>query len=427
MSTQIRVVAGPDVGKVFFVPPGKSLLVGRGNQADVQINDPSVSRAHCRVRARGAKVLVEDLGSRGGVLLNGERVTEHPLGHQDVVQIGATQLRVELRPLAEQDTILTTKPPRSRSRVAAPAPVRPALPEKSDKPPLLPSERIGDLTGYRLGAYRVGPQVARGQSGPLFRAADIKTGRAVALKVLWPEITRDGREVRRFVRAMRTMMPVRHVHLVELYGAGKASGYCWVAMEFVDGASLADTLKKAPNHRLGWRDALRVGVHVSRALVYAHHKRIVHRNITPRNILIAADGSAKLGDLMLTKALEGSLAGHITSTGQLLGDLSYVAPERTSGQVGAGDERSDLYSLGATLYTALTGRPPLVGKSMLETILKIRQETPAPARTLQPAVPAEFERVVMKLLAKTPEDRFPKAAELLRTVQNYATGQGVAV
>jgi serine/threonine-protein kinase len=271
--------------------------------------------------------------------------------------------------------------------------------------------------------------LAKGQAGPLFEATDTTNHQPVALKVLWPEFSQDQQEVKRFVRAMKTMLPVRHPHLVSLYGAGRSGTYCWMAMEFVDGESLAQVLKKTePANRLDWQEVLRIGVHISRALAFAHHRRILHRNITPPNILIrSGDRTAKLGDLMLSKALEGSLAAHITSKGQLLGDLHYLPPERTSGQIGEVDERADLYSLGATLYTALTGRPPFQGKSLMETILKIRQEKLVSMRSLQPAVPAELDQIVMKMMAKIPGDRYQTAAEVLTTLQKYATRQGVVV
>lgn len=435
MAMQIRILAGPDMGKVFGLPLGKAVLLGRGKEADVQINDPSVSRAHCRLAPHGDEVYVEDLGSRSGLVLNGERVTEHPVKHLDVIQIGATQFRIEIKNPIEFNTVLPGQAPAPPAGVTRAKPVppvtraKPAAAPRGDKPPALPADKLEGLTGYRLGAYVIGPMLARGQSGPVFQATDSRTGETRALKVLWPDFARDDEEVKRFVRAMKTMLPVQHPHLVAICGAGKSAGYCWVAMEHVEGESLAQVMTRVGTaNRLHWKDALRVATHVSRALVFAHHRRIIHRNITPQNILIRTqDGVAKLGDLMLSKALEGSLAEHITGKGELLGDLHYLAPERTSGLVSDVDERSDLYSLGAAVYAALTGKPPLQGKSMMETILKIRQEKPISPLTVQPGMPVEFEQIVMKLLAKTPDERFQSAAELLGVLQPLAKRLGVDV
>jgi serine/threonine protein kinase len=127
-----------------------------------------------------------------------------------------------------------------------------------------------------------------------------------------------------------------------------------------------------------------------------------------------ASGLVKVGDLLTAKAQEGKLSTDVTSEGQLVGDLRYLAPERTFGDPSAGDERSDLYSLGAVVYAVLTGRPPLEGKNAADAIEKVRRTVPNPVRLLQPSVPAAVEAVVMRLLAKEPQRRFDHAKDLLR-------------
>src|SRR5262249_54290867 len=150
--------------------------------------------------------------------------------------------------------------------------------------------------------------------------------------------------------------------------------FVWMAMEFVEGESLTQVVQRIGTvGMLDWRQALKVGVWVARALAFAHEHRILHRNVTPMNV-VARTGfqTAKLGDLMLAKALEGDLAQDVTKTGEIVGDLAYAAPERTYGPA-AIDERSDIYGLGATLYALLTGRPPCEGGTLDETIRAIRQ------------------------------------------------------
>jgi serine/threonine protein kinase len=161
---------------------------------------------------------------------------------------------------------------------------------------------------------------------------------------------------------------------------------------------------------------------------------IIHRNITPQNILVQTltpDPSpkgrlenrvVKLSDLMLAKAKEGALVQQITKPGELLGDVRYMSPERTSGAT-ALDERSDIYSLGATVYALLTGRPPCEGDSLPETIKKIRTEVPAKPKKYQLAIPDLFEGAVMKMLAKRPDDRYQSAAELLKDLERIAKYQ----
>src|SRR5205085_1530959 len=140
---------------------------------------------------------------------------------------------------------------------------------------------------------------------------------------------------------------------------------------------------------------------------FAHGQHIIHRNITPSNVLVrGSDQLTKLGDLMLAKALEGGLAEQITRAGELLGDLRYMPPERARGNVKAVDPRSDLYSLGAVLYALLTGRPPFEGPSALDTIQLICRTEPVKPRKYQLAIPDLLEGIVLRMLAKRPEDRY---------------------
>jgi serine/threonine protein kinase len=166
-----------------------------------------------------------------------------------------------------------------------------------------------------------------------------------------------------------------------------------------------------------WRLALRVLRDVTRALVFLHGKQIVHRNLTPENLLVSSlDGLVKVGDLITAKAQEGQFSQDVTMEGHLVGDFRYLAPERTHGGPSAGDARSDLYSLGAVVYALLTGRPPLEGKTRLDTIDKVRNRVPTPLRQLLPVVPPALDAVVNRLLAKEPEHRFSSAKELLRSL-----------
>jgi serine/threonine-protein kinase len=165
---------------------------------------------------------------------------------------------------------------------------------------------------------------------------------------------------------------------------------------------------------LDWRKAFRVGVHVARALEYVHGQSILHRNVTPTNILLEATSkTVKLGDLMLAKALEGITQKQITRPGEIVGDVTYMSPERTRGSDDV-DHRSDLYGLGATLYALLTGRPPFTGVTLVEKISRIRQSVPEKPTKFQMSIPTQFEAIVLKLLAKRPEERYQSAGDLLK-------------
>jgi serine/threonine protein kinase len=355
-----------------------------------------------QVEAGGATVI--DSNSAGGTFVNGERVAQRELRGGDVIQVGDTHLRFHDDAAAEQATIAPAAPPGRAT-----------------------GEPLAALSGQTLGHFEIGPVVARGQSSAVFRARDTRDGKEVALKVLRPEFSRDEEEMQRFVRAMKTMMPLRHPNLVALHGAGKTGQHCWIAMEYVEGESLTQVIQRiGVAGMLDWRNALRVAVHVGRALDYAHGQQIIHRNVAPPNILVRAeDKVAKLGDLMLAKALDGVLAQQVTRPGELVGDVNYMSPERTRSSLDGVDGRSDIYSLGATAYALLTGRPPFADGSLVETITKIRKADPEKPKKYQMAIPDLFEGTVLKMLAKRPEDRHQTAAELLKDLERVAKYQGV--
>jgi pSer/pThr/pTyr-binding forkhead associated (FHA) protein len=434
MARQLVVIDGPDRGASWMLTEAAPLLIGRGRQAAARLSDLRVSRAHCQVRLSDAGIQLTDLDSAGGTFVNGRRVTECPLLAGDVIVVGKTQLRLQDENVADQTTLAPSRvvPP---DKGLAPPPVQPAAAPRprpaartANRPLLLPAERMAELSGRTLSHYQLGPLLARGQSGLVFHASELKHGLPVALKVLWPQFTQSPKEVQRFIRSMRTMLPLRHPNLVTLHGAGKTGPYCWIAMEYIEGESLTQVIQRiGVAGMLDWAYALRVAIHLSRVLHFAHQRNIIHRNITPQNILIhSSDKRALLGDLMLAKALEGTLAQQITRPGEILGDVRYMSPERTKGSEGV-DARSDIYSLGAMLYALLTGRPPLEGSSLMETLMKIHCQEPVRPKKFQMAIADMFEGTVMRMLAKRPEERFQTAGDLLAHLEAIAKFQGVVV
>ncbi len=403
MVKRLTVIKGPDKDKHFVLSENFNLLFGRGKHAEDRLNDLSVSRVHCEVELlKSGRVVLTDLES-SGTYVNGQRVSEAFLKVGDIVRIGETDLRLE------EDGQVPALQPVS----AAPRP---------DRPTVLAADRLHELTGAKLSYFQVGPVLAKAQSGLVFKATDLKHDRAVAFKVLWPEATHDDEEMRRFVRAMKTMLPLRHPNIVAVLGAGKSGPYCYIAMEFVAGESLVQLLERLGTAgMLDWKKSLRITAGLARALEYLHAQNVIHRNILPTNVLIGSEGQeVKLGDFVLAKATEGALAQQITKPGQILGDVRYMAPERTRGGAVAADKRSDLYSLGALAYVLLTGRPPLEGANLVETLMKINQETPVRPKKFQLSIPDAFEGVVMRLLKKKPAERYADAAELLRDLEKVA-------
>lgn len=303
MPAQLVVIAGPDTGRTFALEDGQTLVVGRGQQSNTHLGDPHVSRAHCLVEVDGGRFYVRDQGSSSGTLVNGQRVERHELRPGDVVRVGETDLRLVLTGVEDASTLVGAPPDRPK-----PAPAKAAKPAN-----------LKDLVGQSLAHFELKKVLASGNTGLVFLAHDSKHDRPAAVKVLWPEISQHEDEMQRFVRAMKTMMPIHHENLIEIYAAGKNGPHCWVAMEYVPGECLTEVINHfGTRGMLDWRTSFLVAVQVARALEKAYEHKIVHRNVTPTNILFdRATKRAKLGDLMLAKALEGTQARQITQPGQL--------------------------------------------------------------------------------------------------------------
>jgi serine/threonine protein kinase len=405
MQAYLRVTAGPDVSRNFDLTEGLTLTIGRGEKSNTKLTDASVSRLHCTVRWEDGKFVLTDLDSVGGTLVDGQKVKEHVLKHGQEFQIGGTRLKLHTTGIADAATLM-----------AAQKQARELKPDE------------GVLTGTTIKHYELGPVLARGHTGTIYKGKDTRDGKDVAVKVLHADFTKDDEEVQRFVRAMTTAIELKHPNLIALYAAGKQGDTCWYAMEYVDGDPLTKLIEKFGTLKmLDWKFALTVGVHIAQALEVAHEKHIIHRNISPENIMIRKkDNAAKLGGMMLAKALEGIKAKQITKPGELVGDIAYMAPERTKSDVEV-DTRADIYGLGATIYALLTGKPPFAGKTLVETIAQIRQSDPVPPKKFQLSIPDKFQDVVMTMLAKRPELRYQTPAQAARALEQVAKFQGMSV
>ncbi|MBI1310737.1 protein kinase [bacterium] len=407
MEYSIAVVSGPDNGQTFALRSGQTIVVGRGQQTGTRLQDPSVSRQHCEISFLRGELRLRDLGSGTGSFVNSVNVTEAVLRPGDCISIGDTDLRVEVVGGLDAPTI---------------APARQATPPVRD---------LSMLKDQSLHCFQIVDEIARGVTGTVFRAARPDRNETVALKVLWPDITQSSDERRRFVRAMKTMQPIRHPNIVRILNAGitevsdRPEPLCWFAMELVDGFNLQQlTRNLGTAGMLDWQYAYRVAVHVGRALEVAYQNGIVHRGITPENVLIPrAERIAKLGDLMLAKALGGIAADQITRRGELIGEIPYMSPERTRGE--DIDHRSDLYSLGATLYTVITGQTPSDAPSAAAMIRQIQEGEPLRPRTFQLSINDMFEGVVLKLLERRPADRYQTPTELLSDLERVGRFAGL--
>ncbi len=410
MSHQIQVVGGPEKGRVFPLVDGTPLVIGRGQQSDTKINDPFMSRTQCTVLWLGNTITLNDSGG-GNTLVRGIAVDEQRLNDGDEFQAGSSVFRY-VDGNIETDTTRRL-PPANAPASLTPKPNVPAL---------------KDLVGHTFATYRLDKIISSGNAGFLFKGTDTEKNRIAAVKVLFPERTSTDEEKERFVRAMKTMLPIRHPNIVSLWNAGKSGPFCWAAMEFIDCESMTEVI-----HRIGvqgmldWRDVWRVGIDIGRALEKAYSEKVIHRNVTPANILRRkSDKSTLLGDLMLAKALEGALSKQITSPGRILGELPYLPPERTRDD-GNVDTRSDIYGLGATMYALLAGRAPFESDSTTDLIRMIRNDTPVPPKKYQLSINELFEMVVLKMISKLPSDRYDNPSQLLAELEKVGRYQGLAL
>jgi serine/threonine-protein kinase len=190
-------------------------------------------------------------------------------------------------------------------------------------------------------------------------------------------------------------------------------------MEFVEGESLTKVIHRiGVQNMLDWREAFKVAYQVGSALEEAYQQKIIHRNVTPANILRRnSDKVCLLGDLMLAKGLESTQSQQVTQPGQLIGELAYMSPERTQSDAEV-DCRSDLYGLGATLYALLTGKPPVEGETLPTIISNIRRATPVHPKEFQLSIHERFADLVMSLLEKSPSNRFQTPRAMLKELEN---------
>jgi serine/threonine protein kinase len=402
MKCRITVLGGVSQGTVYELTDGTELVIGRGTDSDTAIDDVQMSRVHCRVTTDDQWATLTDAGSSSGTFVAGKLIESKLLKSGDILTVGKTELLFE-------DCEIVTR--------------RDAATVKTDK--VDSGFRVGnnaELSGTVILDYRLDEIIASGNNGMIYRAMDVKRDRVCAVKVMPPSFADDEEQRARFVRAMQTMMPVQHDHIVEIYNAGKTGEFCWIAMQFIDGGSLADVINDIGfDGMVDWRKVWQIGVQVTRALHEASKYKIVHRNLTPSNILRRkGDRSCLVGDLMFAKALEGSMSYQVTGLGQIIGDIPFLPPESTRADKLL-DARSDIYSLGATLYALMTGRPPVEEGPMIDMIKRVREVIPIRPKEFQLSVDELFQDTVMKMLSKRPEDRYSSPDELLRELHRIGT------
>jgi len=266
--------------------------------------------------------------------------------------------------------------------------------------------------------YDIVRPLGSGGMGEVYLARDRTLGRDVALKVLRSQYADDRESAERFKREATSAAGLSHPNIVQVYDRGDTEeGSSYIAMEYVPGGTLKERIVAEGPLDAGL--AASYGYQVAEALGAAHAKGVVHRDIKPQNVLITASGTAKVGDFGIARA--ASAAGDAqTKTGAVMGTASYMSPEQALGE--SATPKSDLYSLGVVLYEAVTGELPFTADNPIAVSMKHVNEAPRPPSDLNPAVPDGMNAVIMKLLSKSPEDRYPDADALSEDLWRVRSG-----
>ena len=272
----------------------------------------------------------------------------------------------------------------------------------------------------RIRGYEVQGVLGRGGMGVVYKAWHLRLNRPVALKMLLAGAYARPAELERFLREAEAVAGLRHANIVQVHDVGDVDGRPYFTMEFVEGGNLAQKLAGTPQPAV---QAAALVATVAEAIQVAHQSGIVHRDLTPANILLTAGGAPKISDFGLARRLED--AGGLTQSGAAMGTPSYMAPEQAQGRRAAIGPATDVYALGAVLYELLTGRPPFRAETAAETVSQLINQDPAAPSQLNAKVPRDLETVCLKCLNKEPERRYASAAELAGDLRRFGEGRPI--
>jgi eukaryotic-like serine/threonine-protein kinase len=272
-----------------------------------------------------------------------------------------------------------------------------------------------------IDGYDVLEELGRGGMGIVYRALERRLNRIVAIKTISESAFASPAQRRRFLAEAEVIARLRHPHIIPIHAIGEHEGRPYFSLEFAESGSLAQRLAQGP---MTVRQAAELVEVLARAVDAAHQAGIIHRDLKPSNVLLAADGTPKIADFGLAKLL-GDDSAH-TVTGEVLGTPSFMAPEQAEGHSHQVGPAADIYALGAILYQALTGRPPFLGASAMETMRLVVSTDVVPPRQQRPDVPRDLETIVLKCLEKEPRRRYSGAAALADDLHRFRERRPIA-
>lgn len=386
------------------------IRVGRHRGNDLVLDDRLVSRRHAEIVREQGRWWIRDLGSRHKLRVAGQPCETHALQHGDRVGIGPFELVYQ----------------QSSERMPMPTSAPGVAGRRFDAPDALDARRPEPfVTDIEIPGYEIGREIGRGGMGRVYEAVQLSTRRTVALKVLPEGPFSTEKSKRRFEREVRIVAALRHPNIAQIYESGLHQSRHWFAMELVEGQPL-DRAAQAPDFSL--HRCLSVMASVCQAVGHAHEHKVIHRDLKPSNILISPDGQPHILDFGLAKIEEPQRDHEITlsAPGELMGTPAYMSPEQTEREPGKVDSRSDVYSLGVILYRLVTGEFPYeVCGRLDEVVHAIATSEPIPPSRVRRGIDAETEAIILKAIAKAPDDRYPAGREMAEDLGRRLAGQPV--
>ncbi|MHB1562277.1 MAG: serine/threonine-protein kinase, partial [Isosphaeraceae bacterium] len=272
-----------------------------------------------------------------------------------------------------------------------------------------------------IDGYDILDELGRGGMGIVYKARERQLNRVVAIKTISESAFASPAQRQRFLVEAEVIARLRHPHIIAIHAYGEQEGRPYFSLEFAERGSLAQRLAEAP---MNARQATELVATLAHAVQAAHERGIIHRDLKPSNVLLAGDGTPKIADFGLAKLLDDDSAR--TATGEVLGTPSYMAPEQADGHSREVGPAADIYALGAILYQTLTGRPPFLGASAMETLRLVVSAEVVPPRRQRPDVPRDLETIALKCLEKEPRRRYSDAASLADDLRRYLEGRPIA-
>ena len=392
-SAKLHLQVVGDDGPTVPLPRSGVLKVGSDPaRCDLTLEGQGVAAVHCAIGRlkKGQGWAVKDLGSEHGTIVNGEVATSVRLAAGDTLVLGSRRLRV-IDPVATE-----------------PAPTQPG-----------PADAPRSQT--TIAGYRIGRLLGRGGMGEVYAAVQESLQRPVALKVVSAKLEQDREFVDLFLAEARAAAALSHPNVVTVYDAGEQAGHHYLSMEYMEGGNLEDRIAREGS--ISVAETIAILTDATKGLVFAELRGIVHRDIKPANLMQDAHGNTKIADLGLATQIQAQTARE--GGAKIFGTPHFISPEQARGE--RVDCRSDLYSLGATIYRLLSGRTPFEGQTTRDILRGHFQDRPRPLEEFVPGVPPQLGGLVSRLLEKDPADRYPSASALLLEVEGLRTAPlGVA-